>query len=315
MVEHFFRRISVVVLLALGATVPQNVSAQDKLSIGVVNFDSSAITANQITEAIRSEGQAVGWTVLVQDPKSDLAQANALCTQYVTRQVDAIIINIFQATQMAQCIAYAGNASIPVFFLGSQLTEGAAGTILMTLSEPINEAFLKMVRANSDVKAIAFTYQPGAPCREREENMDALIKSQNLTFDLFRQEIVVPGIVTSSLAATQAWLNGHPAAAGEKLAVWACTSDAALGAISAMKQAGRDLAPIYTWDISDLVFDALKSKEIAATLWIDAKGMGKQVVKMVRDYKADKKIRQEQAAYAVVTPENVEQFLKDHPNP
>jgi ABC-type sugar transport system substrate-binding protein len=300
--------------LVLAALAPQLAFAQEHLSVGVVNFDSSAVAANQIAQTVVKEGIANGWDVVIQDPKADLGQANTLCSQYVTRQVDAIVVAVFQVSQMAQCLAYAKAASIPVFFLGTGLEAGAAGAISLTLAQPINDAFVDFLGKNKGLTVFAFTYKPGAPCREREELLDALLKKSNVSATFDKQEIVVPGIVTTSMAATQAWLNGHPDDGDKKLAIWACTSDAAFGALSAMKQAGRTGIPIYTWDMTDLIIDALKNNEMAATLWIDANGVAKQMVQQIRDNKAGKPPRTDEAAHLVITPENVQAFLQEHPN-
>lgn len=300
--------------LAVAAFAPRLAVAQEHLSVGVVNFDSSAVTANQIAQTVVEEGIANGWDVVIQDPKADLGQANTLCSQYVTRQVDAIVVAVFQVSQMAQCLAFAKAASIPVFFLGTSLEGDASGAISLTIAQPINDAFVDFLSKNKGLTVLAFTYKPGAPCREREDLLDALVKKSNVSATFDKQEIVVPGIVTTSLAATQAWLNGHPDDGGRKLAIWACTSDAAFGALSAMKQAGRTGIPIYTWDMTDLIIDALKNNEMTATLWIDANGVAKQLVQQIRDNKGGKPPRTDEAAHLVITPENVRAFLQAHPS-
>src|SRR5271170_2117932 len=88
-------------LLPLGAATAAN-AVKDKLSIGIVNLDVSSLTANSFAVALEAAVKKLGWDVINQDPKGEPAQANALCTQYVTRKVDAIVVNIFEPSQMAQ---------------------------------------------------------------------------------------------------------------------------------------------------------------------------------------------------------------------
>jgi ribose transport system substrate-binding protein len=128
-----------------------------------------------------------------------------------------------------------------------------------------------------------------------------------------KHEITIPGQVTTALAATQAWLNGHPEGKGETLAVWACFSDPAYGALSAIKQAGRSGIPIYTWDLTKQVIESIRSGEITATLWVDADGIAQQMIAQIKDVLAGGEPREDPAASVVVTPDNIEDFLKEHP--
>ena len=289
--------------------------AKNNSSLGIVNFDGAAITANSFATALQGAAQKIGWDVVNQDPKGDLGQANTFCTQYVTRKVDAIIVNIYESSQMAQCMAYAGAAKIPVYFLGSSLGKGMAGAISTTVPEPINDAFVAYAATKPNLKALALTYNPGAPCREREKGLDAALKKASGTTEISKHEITVPGQVTSALAATQAWLNGHPADKKENLAVWACFSDPGFGALSAMKQARRSGIPIYTWDMTGQIIDALKAGEITATLWVDADAMAQQLIAQIKDHDAGKPAREDAAANLVITKDNVDSFLTTHPIP
>jgi ribose transport system substrate-binding protein len=290
-----------------------NAADGDKLSIGIVNLDVSSLTANSFAVALEGAVKKIGWDVVNQDPKGDPAQANALCTQYVTRKVDAIIINIFEASQMAQCLTYAKGASIPVFFLGSGLAPGAAGAISTIDPDPINDAFIEHISKMKDPKVLALTYHPGAPCRVREEKLDAALGKAGLSVQVDKHEITIPGQVTTALAATQAWLNAHPKDKGEALAIWACFSDPAYGALSAMKQVDRVGIPIYTWDLTKQAADSIKAGEMAATVWVDVDGLAQQTIKQIKDIRAGGQPREEDAAWIIVTPDNIEGFLKEHP--
>jgi ABC-type sugar transport system substrate-binding protein len=298
---------------AIGWSTAADAAQGDKLSIGIVNLDVSSLTANSFAVALEAAAKKIGWDVISQDPKGEPAQANALCTQYVTRKVDAIIINIFEASQMAQCLTYAKAASIPVFFLGSGLAPGAAGAISTIDPDPINDAFIAHISKMQDPKVLALTYHPGAPCRVREQKFDAALAKAGLSVKPDKHEITIPGQVTTALAATQAWLNAHPKEKGENLAIWACFSDPAYGALSAMKQVGRTGVPIFTWDLTKQAADSIKAGDMSATVWVDVDGLAQQMIKQIKDIRAGGQPREEDAAWVVVTPENIASFLKEHP--
>ena len=317
----FLRTTRLATLLAAGLSAIfllsgwQPAHAKDKVTIGFVNFDGAAITANSFATAIVVAAPKIGWEVINQDPKGDLGRANAICTQFVTRKVDVIVVNVYEATQMAQCSAYAGNASIPVFFLGNSLTKGMAGAISVTVPRPINDAFFAYAAGVKDLKVLALTYNPGAPCRLREKDFDAGLAKSGSTMQVQKQEITVPGQVTSALAATQAWLNGHPANRKENLAIWACFADPGFGALSALKQAGRSGIPIYAWDMTGQIVDALRAGEMTATLWLDSDGIAQQLISQIKDHADGKPPREDEAASVVVTGANLDGFLAAHPIP
>lgn len=287
--------------------------AKGALTVGIVNFDTTSITANSFASANEKHMTAKGWTVLNQDAKGAAGQGNTVCAQYVTKKVDAIILNIFEVSQMAQCLSQAKAAEIPVFFIGSSLADGMAGAVSTIVPKPINEAFIADSKARGDVQVLTLTYNPGAPCRVREDELKkALTSASGITVE--KHEIVIPGQVTDAQAATQAWLTAHPVSKGEKLAVWACFSDPGIGALAALNQVSRPGVPIYTWDFTKQTIDPIKKGEIAATLWVDADGMAEQMITMITDHLAGGKPTEVEAANKVITADNIDAFIKSHPD-
>jgi ribose transport system substrate-binding protein len=302
-------------LAALGILAPRTGAAEvkAKLSIGIVNFDGASFTSNSFAVALQKAARKIGWHASIQDPRGDLSQANAFCTQFVTRRVDVIVVNVFESSQMAQCMAYARQASIPVFYLATSLSPGMAGAISAVNAKPMNDAFLSYAGKTPELQALTLTYNPGAPCRIRQEDLESALAKVGGSTRLDKHEITVPGQVTSALAATQAWLNGHPADRKQDLAIWACFSEPAIGAVSAIKQAGRSGIPIFTWDLDKQTITALKAGEITATLWVDADGMAQQMISQIKDHEAGAPPREDEATSVVVTPQNIGPFLMQHP--
>jgi ribose transport system substrate-binding protein len=256
--------------------------------------------------------EAEGWEVLSQDPKGDAAQANTICTQYVTRQVDVVVISVFDTTQMAQCMAAASAASIPVFYLAGSLTDGVAGAISTDAAAPVNDYMVEQVGDLPNLKILAMTLQPGAPCRAREADLDEKLAAAGLSDKIEKHEVVVPGQVTDAQNATAAWLQANPESEGADLVIWACFSDPAMGAYAALQQAGRDV-PIYTWDFSDQAVEPLRNGDLAAVLAIDSAGEGALLVDLIKGHLDGAEPQQVDAGTTIVTPENLEDFLAEHP--
>ncbi|QNO36888.1 sugar ABC transporter substrate-binding protein [Protaetiibacter sp. SSC-01] len=284
----------------------------DTYTVGIVSYDTTTLSAKSETDGAKTAMEAEGWEVLSQDPKGDAAQANTICTQYVTRQVDAIVISVFDTNQMAQCMTGAAAAQIPVFYLAGSLADGVAGAISTTAASPVNEYMIEQIKDLPKLKILAMTLQPGAPCRAREADLDEKLEAAGLSDKIEKHEVVVPGQVTDAQNATAAWLQANPESEGSDLVIWACFSDPAMGAYAALQQADRDV-PIYTWDFSDQVVEPLRSGDISAVLYIDAAGEGGQLVELIKAHLAGEDPQEVDANTIIVTPDNLEEFLAEHP--
>ncbi|PKW25982.1 sugar ABC transporter substrate-binding protein [Phycicoccus duodecadis] len=278
---------------------------------GIVEFDTTSAIDAQFVVGARSALEKAGWEVLSQDPKGDPGQANTICTQYVTRQVKAIVVTTFALDQMSQCMSQAKAANIPVFYIGSPLLDGMAGAVDVTSPKPINDLFVTYVKDQQVTDVLTLDYTPGTPCRIRKEYRDEQLKGTSVKVS--KHEFPIPGQVVDAQNATAAWLAAHPAGSG-KLAIWSCFTDPSAGAVAAIKQAGRSDIPIYTWDFNKTILEPLKSGEIAATLSLDGTKVGAQVAGLVKDYLSTKQAKGVPAENTILTKDNIDQFLKDHPN-
>lgn len=281
--------------------------------LGLVEFDMTSASDAAFDNSTVTAFEGAGWEVLAQDPKGDPGQANTICTQYVTRVVTALVITTFAQDQMAQCLSQAADAKIPVFFLASPLLDGMAGAVDLVAAEPINDVFIKNLEANKVTEVLTLDYTPGTPCRLRAEYREKLIADSGLDINVTRHEFPIPGQLVDAQSATAAWLSAHPEGSG-KFAIWACFTDPTAGALAAIQQAGRtDSLPLFTWDYGISILEAIRSGAVAADLWIDFDAMGGQLLELVDGYLADGKPMGVVAANVVLTADNIDAFLADHP--
>lgn len=285
----------------------------DEKVLGLVAFDMTSAADAAFDNSTVKAFEGADWKVLTQDPKGDPGQANTVCAQYVTRQVTALVITTFAQDQMAQCLSQAAAANIPVFFLASPLLDGMAGAVDLVAAEPINDVFIKYLEDSQVTEVFALDYTPGTPCRLRAEYRDKLIAESGLDITVSKHEFPIPGQVVDSQNATTAWLAAHPAGSGT-FAIWTCFADATAGAMAGIQQAGRtDALPIFTWDYSVSILDGIRSGAVAADLWIDFDAMGGQLLELVDSYLAGGEPQGVVAANVVLTKDNIEEFLTEHP--
>lgn len=281
-------------------------------SLGIIQFDATSPIDNLFAGNTKKAFEGLGWKVSTQDPKGDLGQANAICTQWVTRKVDVLVVTTYAMDQMAQCMSQAAAAKIPVFFLGSPLLPGMAGSVSYVIPKPPNDLFIKYLKDNQVTSFLALDFTPGTPCRLRAEYREKAIKDQGITAKEYSHQFHIPGQVVESQNGTAAWLQANPAGAG-KYAIWSCYSDSTEGALAAIRQAGRtDPLPIFTWDFSLSILPAIRSGQVT-TVYYAPSDVANTVKDNILEYLKTGTPKEGTPSTVLVTKDNVAQFLKDHP--
>jgi ribose transport system substrate-binding protein len=314
-------RVTVAAVIALGLTLSvagcsssgSSGSGGSGKSAGIVEFDSTSPIDSVFAAGTKSSLQGAGFDVFSQDPKGDSGQANTICSQYVTRQVTALVVITFSLDQMAQCMSQAKAANIPVFFTGSPLLDGMAGAVDVTAPAPINDLFIDYLKSENITSVLTLDYSPGTPCKVRSDYRDKAIASSGLKVDVSKHEFPIPGQVVDAQSATAAWLAAHPAGSG-KLAIWSCFADPTSGAVAALNQAERKDVAIFTWDFNKTILAPIQSGQIAADLYLDAPKVGEQVTTLVTGFLKDKKADGVVGSNTILNKDNVDQFVKDNPD-
>jgi ABC-type sugar transport system substrate-binding protein len=300
-------------LVGCSASNTPSASSTAKGTLGFVTFDSTSVAAASESSASISALKAAGWDVVSQDAKGDPANGNTICNQYVTRQVKAIVVSVFQLNQMAQCMNAADTAKIPVFYLDSSLSSGMAGAISTASPKPVNDLMVAAVKKLTDPQILVLQYSPATPSQLRSTYMRDQLKKAGVPDSAFTvHEVQIPGQVVDSQNATQAWLAKHPDASDDaNLVIWTSFSDAAVGALAAL---GDRKIPIYTWDLTKQSVKPLEDGTFVATSLADPKGLAKQLVTMISDKLAGGKAQGLDAPAVVLTKDNIDSYLKANPD-
>ncbi|MGH6859535.1 MAG: sugar ABC transporter substrate-binding protein, partial [Phyllobacterium sp.] len=98
--------------------------------------------------------------------------------------------------------------------------------------------------------------------------------------------------------------------------IWGCWDDPAIGAIGSLRSQGRDDVLVYGVNGNAQALENIKNGHMAATGWEDSYTEGFNMVKLLVDIKASGKDWQPKAVEVpavLVTKENVDDFLKEHP--
>ncbi len=286
-------------------------SSDKKGTVGIVEWDTATPVDNSFYLGAKAALQKDVYQIVSQDPKADSAQANSICQQFVTRQVQDIVIITHPLSSMTQCMSAAAAAKIPVFYIGSPLQTGMAGAIDVSSPKATNDVFLKYVKDNKTNSILTLDYSPGTPCLLRAQYRDKILKG--LDIQETSHQLQIPGQVVDAQNTTAAWLNGHPEGAG-KYAIWACFTDPASGAAAAVQQAGRKDIQIFTWDFNKEIQQLIDQGYVYATFSLQGKVVGSQVVGLIDKYNSTGKPQSAASKGTILTKENVDQFVKDNPS-
>lgn len=290
----------------------------DDYTVGVIALDATQITANRERKAAQDAMKKLGWKTVEINSNGNPAEAISAMQNLVQRKVDAIVVQTYTADQLAAGLAAAKSADIPVFSSsGGDAEGGMAGAVELVNSAKVNDAMLETIKGYGDdkVEMLQLRYTPGAPCRARADDLDAKLKDYP-NVNVTRQEVKIPGGQQSAQSATSGWLQKYKDTPGTNLVIWPCFSEAALGAVAAEQQLKRGPYPLFTWDISKPAVQALQDGDIAAVLWIQLEETGQQMADLIKEYKDSDgtwKPKTIAAPSVLLTPDNIEQTLKDNP--
>jgi ribose transport system substrate-binding protein len=270
----------------------------------------NAAVINGATEAAKKDG----WKVIVTDTQGSVDKANAAMTTFSTTQkVDGIAVMAFLSTSLGSGLASAKAAGIPVVSWGGTLVPGiVATTSALKVGQDSANAMIKSFGDKGSV--LALTYHTGVLCLYRGVAFDAAMKKTDIK--VTSNEVAIPGQVNDGTKFTAAWLASHPAGSGP-LAVWGSWDEPAMGAIAALKQAGRTDVKVFAINGGPQALQAVKDGTLDEVVWQDGFTEGKDLMNAVDDsIKAGSswKAKTINVPGVVVSKDTIDGFLSSHPD-
>lgn len=307
------RFLAILAALALTAAWAQN----DTFLLGIVSISPAEANNARFIRGATEQAEEYGWRVQVIDAQGAADQANSAIQNLVTRRAGAIIDMVFPTTSLGAGLAAAERASIPVGTWGGGFgravvaVNGSGGPMAIPIVEQMVDDM------NGEGSLLALTYHTGQVCREREEEMDAILANYP-GIDVTKNEVRIPGYLQDGAQYAAAWLASHPAGE-EPLAIWGCWDDPALGAISTLKQQGRDDVLVYGVNGNAEAILSVQDGWMTATAWQQSYEEGKLLVATLKEASDAMQAGEVFEPVAVeipavvVNPDNVDTFIEEHP--
>ena len=300
-------------LIAL--TAPPGMARAAVPLLGLVSISANEANNHRFIEGATKQAQAQGWTVSVIDAAGSADQANGAMQNLVQRGAAGIIDLVFPVSSLGAGLAATRAAHMPVATWGGGLgagvvaTDGSGGP----LATPIVNMIVHDLSGKGAV--LALTYHTGQVCREREQVFDRIMAASP-GIKVTKDEVRIPGFFQDGAQYATAWLASHPAGS-EKLAIWGCWDDPAIGAISALRQQARTDVRVYGENGNAQALAAIKSGTMTATAWQDSATEGTRLVEAI-----DAAIKQGSrwqpqtvdVPPVIVTRANIDQFAAAHPD-
>ncbi|RYB05384.1 sugar ABC transporter substrate-binding protein [Lichenibacterium ramalinae] len=289
--------------------------AADRPLLGIVSISANEANNARYIAGANAAAKEDGWQVSVIDAAGSADQANAAIQNLTGRGAGGIVDMVFPWSSIGAGLAAAKDAGVPVVTWGG----GLGGSVAATngsgapIAQPVIDKLVGDLGGKGDL--LALTYRTGEVCRNRETLLDQVL-ARTAGIKVTKNEVRIPGYFEDGAQYANAWLASHPAGDG-KQAIWGCWDDPAIGAIGALRQQGRDDVGVYGVNGNAQAIENIKNGHMTATAWEDSYQEGYQMVKLLKAIKAagagwaPKAV---EVPAVLVTRENVEAFLKQHPD-
>ena len=287
-------------------------SAGSRYTIGLVPFSGEEPTSMAAMHGIEAVAKQKGWSTTLIDPGGVTAQSVAAIQTLVEKHVNLIVSTVFPANSLAAGVLAAKAAGIPVIAVGGSTGPGVEANWDVGMADGKLEVNELAAVTHGKGNLLVFQYTPGVACDEREATLKQYLKTahfSSVTYD----EVPIPGQVQAGYKFGQAWLASH---SGQG-AIFGCFDDPTVGALAAIKQAGRTNITTLGVDGSPAALSAVRAGTMTATIWINGYGLGEQMAATIPQLvkRGVNASPLELAAPAVlVDKSNIAAFLKEYPS-
>jgi len=225
-------------LIAISALLPSLATASS--SIALITPYLAQPGTQFYVEGFEAAAEGRDWDVDVVDTQGDVAAVISRIEDAVTRQVDAIVINVDPA-QIGAGLAAAEEAGIPVVGMDSGSDPRLVANVTSNGYAMAAETAAYVVnRLGGEGRVVMFVFDAFPPVQARGVVADAIFANHP---DVEIVDRVTPDVADGGIADSRARMEAILAANpddGAISAVWAAWDQPALGALQAIEAAGRE---------------------------------------------------------------------------
>lgn len=287
----------------------------DQPLVGIVSISATEANNARYIAGAQDAAKTIGWNVSVIDAAGNADQANAAIQNFAQRGATAIVDMVFPYSSIGAGLDAAKSAKIPVVTWGGGLggavaaTNGSGGPMVI----PVNDLMITTMNGKGSV--LALTYHTGEVCRNREVELDKALADRP-DIKITKNEVRIPGYFEDGAQYANAWLASHPAGK-ERLAIWGCWDDPAIGAIGSLRAQNRDDVKVYGVNGNAQALENIKKGFMTATAWQDSYTEGHNMITLLPEIVkagASWTPKAVEVPAVLVTKDTIDTFLADHPS-
>jgi ribose transport system substrate-binding protein len=259
-----------------------------------------------LRDGAQSAADEAGAELIVSDAQNDTAQQQDDIQNFVTQQVNVILVNPVDSDAVVPAIEAANQANIPVIALDRGASSGEiATTIASDNVQGGNLAGEELIRLVSSGSVAQLEGTPGAdPARDRGQGFQDAIDAQSAV------EVVASQTANfdraEGLNVAENILQANPEIAG----IFAQNDEMALGAVQAFGASAGDEVKVVGFDATEDGLSAIQDGTMNATVAQQPSEIGslgvENAIRVIDGESVEENIPVE---VQLVTPDNVSEFL------
>ena len=259
-----------------------------------------------LQDGAQSAADEAGAELIVSDAQNDTAQQQDDIQNFVTQQVNVILVNPVDSDAVVPAIEAANQANIPVIALDRGASGGElATTIASDNVQGGNLAGEELIRLVGSGSVAQLEGTPGAdPARDRGEGFQDAIAAQSAVEVIASQSANFDR--AEGLNVAENILQANPDIAG----IFAQNDEMALGAVQALGDSAGDDVKVVGFDAIEDALSAIQDGTMNATVAQQPAEIGslgvENAISVVNGEAVEENIPVE---VQLVTPENVSEFL------
>lgn len=276
-----------------GSDGDQNTSQADRPVIGVSVLTLTHAFFQDLTAALEEEAAANGFDVVITSCEFDIARQKNQVSDFVVRQVDAIVLAPCDSRAIGTSIQEANAAGIPVFT--ADIAALAEGIEVVTHVATDNyqggrlaaQAILEATGGSGTVAIIDHPEVESAIMRT--SGFFDELEARNASIEVVAQ-LPGGGVKDRAFRVAEDILQAHP----DLDAIFAINDDTALGAVAAIEKAGRENAvQVVGFDGTREARRAIYDGKIYADVIQHPGDIGRQTVQAIVQYMNGEQVQDE----------------------
>ncbi|WP_053351654.1 sugar ABC transporter substrate-binding protein [Leucobacter musarum] len=285
----------------------------EQYDIGVVVLDLQDPDLAHMVEAMESTAKDEGVSLHVTDSKKDVASELNQVEDLLTRQVDAVILQPLDGEASQNAANRVIDAGVPLFILSTEFAEGADIKyesyigVDDTLAGQMQAEYLNDLLPDGGNVVFAAGIYGASWTDRRKSGYDETINDNIKTVAEFQAK----GSRDEAKRNMEDTLQRF--GTGEIDAVVANNDEMAIGAASAIKDAGRtdDIAAVVGVDGTPAAVSAIEAGNMSATVRQDSAGQGEESVRVVHSFLQGDDVKDRYTLpFTLITKENVADFAE-----